>query len=331
MAERKGAPAAPRRTDRRLLSAALAPRTVATYSAAVRRFLRWVADTNAAAFDDDDFTYDDLDYLLVDFFHDSYDRGFGKTVGAATLNGVAHFLPAARDRLPDAHMAVRGWNRIQPPVSYPPISWPLACTVALQMFRHGLDWHRDAVGALVAFTCLLRVGELVGLRREHVHDSQDPDQQHLHDRLFDGIVLVLPKTKTGPNQWVTMEAGLVRDWLRALRNDTAPGARIFPSSARTFRRRFEHACHELRLVGRYVPHSLRHGGATFRLLRGASIEDVMLKGRWAVSKSARTYLQAGRASLLQQSVPPAVAAAATAISADLAAAFALVREHHARH
>jgi hypothetical protein len=331
---------APRRYDRRLLSAALAPRTVATYTAAARRFLAWVQEVNAAPLDDELFDDDDLDQVLVEYFHDMFDRGFGKSIGSQTISALCHFMPTLRTRLFDAHLAVRGWNRLKPTVSHPPISWPLACLVAVQMYRHGEDWYADAVGVLVAFMGLLRVGELVGLRREHVCDSRDPDQIDLHDVNMDGAVLVLPNTKTGGRknqlQQVVLNARLagvapVRDLLFGLRNRTAQHQHIFPSSARLFRRRFEHAVRELRLPARYVPHSLRHGGATYLLLHGTNIEDVMIKGRWAVSKSARTYLQAGRASLLVQGVPPAIAAAAATVAGDVRSALTLVREQHAQH
>jgi len=52
-----------------------------------------------------------------------------------------------------------------------------------------------------------------------------------------------------------------------------------------------------------VPHSLRHGGATADFLNGATIEQVMFRGRWQGMQSARRYIQTGRALLAAQSVP----------------------------
>ena len=47
----------------------------------------------------------------------------------------------------------------------------------------------------------------------------------------------------------------------------------------------------------YVPHSLRHGGATCDYLYagGESLEDILFRGRWASMKSTRQYIQQGPA------------------------------------
>ena len=80
-------------------------------------------------------------------------------------------------------------------------------------------------------------------------------------------------------------------------------ARLLPMSADKYRRVFKRACSDLDLSSSYVPHSLRHGGATRWHLLGHSIEDILLRGRWASTKSARRYVQAGRAMLLTTHVP----------------------------
>jgi hypothetical protein len=54
----------------------------------------------------------------------------------------------------------------------------------------------------------------------------------------------------------------------------------------------------------YVPHSLRHGGATFDFMNGHSITDIMARGRWAATKSALRYIQEGRQLLMMNSIPP---------------------------
>ena len=53
----------------------------------------------------------------------------------------------------------------------------------------------------------------------------------------------------------------------------------------------------------FVPHSLRYGGATTDFLLGATIEQVLFRGRWKRPETARVYLQTGRARFVMQSVP----------------------------
>ena len=67
-------------------------------------------------------------------------------------------------------LALRGWHKLHPVLSYPPLTWELTVLIALKMSVQ--SWPL-AVGTLLAFDCFLRVGELVGLKREDVADSSD--------------------------------------------------------------------------------------------------------------------------------------------------------------
>ena len=125
---------------------------------------------------------------------------------------------------------------------------------------------------------------------------------------FKGMALRLRKTKTGPNQWVTVENKEVMHLLR----DCRCFRKVWQVSLSCLhiyltRRLFKSACSDLRLTRSYVPHSLRHGGATRQHLFGQSMEDILLRGRWASTKSARRYIQSGRAVLLSMDIPPALA------------------------
>ena len=94
------------------------------------------------------------------------------------------------------------------------------------------------------------------------------------------------------------------NWWATCRTNT-PGCLPCASA---FYRHFKHACADLGLSKSYVPHSLRHGGATHDFLRGLSLEDILHIGRWASIKSARHYVQEGRALLLSTSVPRDISA-----------------------
>ena len=82
---------------------------------------------------------------------------------------------------------------------------------------------------------------------------------------------------------------------------------IFAFSPDYFRRALRQSCLELGLSRcRYVPHSLRHGGASADFLIHGSIERVQFRGRWKQMESLRTYVQSARALLAAQDVPPAL-------------------------
>jgi integrase len=184
---------------------------------------------------------------------------------------------------------------------------------------------RYAIGVLLAFDAYLRSGELVGLRREDFATAGDL-------RLGGGTyraALRLRSTKTGPEQWAEIRDETVTSLLQILADSTPAGGLLFPFSTSSFRYYFKRACTGLGLKANYVPHSLRHGGATRDFLNGVTLEEILRRGRWASTKSARHYIQAGRAILLSVEVPSVLAAAGSTLAADLPLALelALTQRH----
>ncbi len=204
---------------------------------------------------------------------------------------------------------------------YPPLTWELAVAIAVRLLRR--RQLRSAIGVLVAFDCLLRVGELCGLSCVDVVDATT-------GRLGSearGVYLRLAKTKTGPNKFVVVEDPAVASLLLHLCKGLKPTAKVFPFTTGTFRAHFKAACADLGLDAGYVPHSLRHGGATRLDLRGVGVEDIMKRGRWASSTSARHYIQSGKALLATVVSPPLVRAMGAAYAKHLTHTFTLTQMH----
>jgi integrase len=297
-------------SSRFLVEATMAPATQQRYKQAVLQFLEWCADHNYDAT-----SSHDLDELLTEYFHDLYEQndGSGKGLAAHTYYGLVKYLPRVSDHLPTALLSLKGWLKLRPAVSYPPLTWDLTVLVACQMVRSSAI--RCAIGTLLAFDCFLRVGELVNLRRSDVAFTGDL-------RLgaeYQGTALRLRSTKTGPNQWVHVHDPNVAALLAVLVQSASGGdqARLINVSADQYRRVFKQACASLGLSSSYVPHSLRHGGATRWHLLGHTIEDILLRGRWASTKSARRYVQAGRAMLLATHIPNEIGAVAAVLTQNV--------------
>lgn len=315
-----GVPVAPVPRSRHwyLLEAGYAKRTLSSYKGAVRLFVAWCGEQRLLPR-----TFAELDECLTEYFHALFDRGDGrgKQLAASTLAGVTLALPRAKNRLCVAAVAVKRWSKLCPAISYPPLTWELAVLVAVQMVRAG--HYRFAVGTLLGFDCLLRIGELLSLRCSDVADARD-------SRLgseYKQTAVIVRAAKTGTNQSVTIESSDVKGLLRPLLRSTAPASLLFPGGPALYRSVFKSCCASLGLSERYVPHSLRHGGATRLHLRGVPLEDILLRGRWASHKSARTYVQSGRALLLSLQAPPSVSSAAAVLAADVRSAFALAQMH----
>jgi hypothetical protein len=303
-----------------LVQAAYAKATVKKYNKAVDDFVAWMD-----AQGEDPETTEDMDEVLTEYFHDLFVLRGGKcrSTAAATLAGVGMRCPHMKRRLTSASLALKGWQRLVPSVPYPPLTWDLAVCVGVHMASRT---HLSlGLATVLAFDCYLRVGELVALRRCDVADTGDVRM----GSAYHGMSLRLAQTKTGTNQWVTVRNRDVIAMMRCLIKGmpTSSTRRLFPVSASTYRKHFKASCADLGLSPDYVPHSLRHGGATHDHITGVALEEILRHGRWAAVKSARHYVQSGRALLLTTSIPEEVAALARTLSGNVLASFTLSQKH----
>ena len=280
------------------MSRALTQGTRDKYLRAVDSFLDW-----ADALGEDPTTFTDFDELCCDYVEHLYDTNQGRSKASAMLFGIKFFLPGARNRLHRTTLALRGWERLQPSVSYPPLTWELACAMAVKATKAGFS--AVGLGIVLQFDCLLRISELLALRRQDVIFEGDPTQP----AEFKGALLCLRHTKTGRDQSVTVDdpdvLRLLRRHCDALPRDDSP---VFPFRADHYRRVFKRVAASLGLSPRYVPHSCRHGGATRLFQRNPlSLEAIKLRGRWKSLESAKRYIQQGVVLLTTVTVPRAVA------------------------
>lgn len=244
--------------------------------------------------------------------------GIGKGGASHCLNGLRFYLPFAKDHFPHAQQALNGWNKARPKQSYPPLTWSLTVAIAVHMAGHG----RSDMGAatLLAFDALMRVTELTSLMREDLVFGDQFDERV--DDLYRQSGARLRRAKTGTEQWCEILRPSVRNIVRTHAATRLPGQPLFGFSSNEYRRFFKRTCAALGLSGSYVPHSLRHGGGTFLFLLGMPMDRILIRGRWSERKSARIYIQRGRALLLSMSVPINVARAGQYLAKHLTRAYA---------
>lgn len=279
--------------DMFLVRARLAPSTLEKYARATLDFIHFCEEKKLETEDDDS-----MDVALRLYIHWMFREGRSRQAAADAVHGLQAF---AGKKLPlmSAKASLAGWKRVQPSEPWPPMLYELALLCAFWLGKNG----RRAEGAamLVSFHCLLRIGELLGAK---VGDVAGPRDARLGSSAK-GWTVALPRTKTGKHQWVVVHddlvAGLLSSWTRGRGRSES----LFELSAHRFRKGMKDACQALGLgdIG-YVPHSLRHGGATYLRAKGWSLPDIQQRGRWKVGESAAHYIQQGRALLLAQSVPP---------------------------
>jgi integrase len=259
-----------------------------------------------------------LDRLLAVFIQHSFDTVLPFTYAAHALYAVIYHRPDVKLQLFISRQCLKGWERVKKTASHPPLTWELTVAMACWLARCGS--LAPAVAMLVAFDCYLRVGELTRIRLRDVVMPHDARMGDAHT----GMAVCLARTKTGLNQSVALHrpavAAVLCDWVRRIQSGSRvdDNPLIFPFSADRLRHLMRAACVHFG-VGHtaYVPHSLRHGGATADFLLTGSIERVQFRGRWKSMESVRTYVQTARALLAAQTVPAALNALGQQLSAEL--------------
>jgi hypothetical protein len=218
--------------------------------------------------------------------------GRGRTSVVHAVSGIAWLQPALRGRLPRVSAVLRGWSHMHPSLKHPPLTWPLACWMAAQLMASGEVGA--AVAMLLSFDCLLRVSEVTALRVSDVLLTSAVDSRIVGGS---GVYVLLRDTKSGRVQSTSVDVpcvvGLLNAWIAS--RSLGPSDRLFGLTERRLRVLFLSAAEGLRAAVRFTPHSARHGGATFLAMSGVPIEDVLARGRWASTMSARYYVQTGAA------------------------------------
>jgi integrase len=297
-------------SKRFLIGAAFKTKTLSSYVSYFSRFSEWCVRFGRSAE-----TVEELDDAFADWLHVLFEEFNGRGRGGAEKAYAALVLaiPQAKGKLFMSSLALRGWRKGRPSQHWPPITWEVSCSIAIRMIRLTDDF-RYAVAALLSFDCLLRVGELLAIRRKDVGDVGDPRVGGAARKMAISLV----STKTGPNKGVEVENSQVVALVRALLSSLPSGeSRLFPFSYLQFYSKFKRACRDLCLPAVLVVHSLRVGGATHFHQLGWTVQDVATRGRWASIKTAQQYIQSARSLLLANDVPVQVAAQGSLFASDL--------------
>ena len=308
---------------------ALEPKSRYNYNLGYNAFLAWLRDRSSDASKATTFKNShELDLVLSRFLNDIYHDAEGKVSHAnGAVFGLEHLFPELKGMLPRSRQSLTAWRKRRPGKSRPPLDRNLAYFLAMRFARAGrLDL---CLAVLLSFVCMLRVSELARLRTEDIFvpgDGRIGSAQRVP-------LLRLGKTKTLNELSADVDDPFVAALLVWFKRDRCrPGKYVFAWSSSTvmktrikavgdhFREAIHAECRRCGLSKRYTPHCLRHGGASYRMLCGASIEQVMLLGRWASSTSARRYIQKARALELAAKIPPRVARAAAVIERNPVAA-----------
>ena len=283
-----------------LWSSSVAPATLIAYNKHLKKFLSYTRLRLSQLLR---LSPSRIDTRFVAFLNHLHRTRGSYSYGSQALYGLIFHCPKLKLQLPCSKRALKGWNRIRTQPSHPPLTWELTIMIALTFARRGL--HAHATASLLAFECYLRVGEHLRLRYQDVVMPNDPRLGSAHTKMC----LRLVRTKTGMNKWATIRCPVVAAAMQLYLSSRtfAPDDLIFPFSMYQWRTQLRSITVDLGLGHiPFVPHSFRHGGATRDAMRGLSLEEIRLHGRWKSPISCERYIQSGPAMLMMNSIPAAL-------------------------
>jgi hypothetical protein len=287
-----------------LLQAAVRGSSEYQYRLGIKHFIDWLVLEQR----DPLRTIREIDDALCEYGWWVYENwaGHGKWRLNMALYGVEHFLPGTEKRLHLARRSLRGWNNLRPPLSHAPLNWALTCLIAAELSQ--MNHPGAGIAVLLGFDCYLRISEIGNMRRGDVVDLLAEGQPTREASQGGSTTLLsIPLTKTWENQSVQVRrrvvAGLLDSWIRYVDGVTGGdrNAKLFPAPGE-FRRLFYEAQRRLGWEQDdgsvpYVPHSMRHGGAScdYLMYGSGKLEEILFRGRWGTLKSTRHYIQQGPA------------------------------------
>lgn len=108
------------------------------------------------------------------------------------IMGAELFNPHLKGCLLCARTVYAGWDKIEPRMSPPPVPAALLACVVLVLRDEG--YHEEALGILLTFYALLRIGEICRLCWEDVFLPGDCRLPNSVDRNSGGVLVRIAKT-----------------------------------------------------------------------------------------------------------------------------------------
>ena len=109
-----------------LIAHAVTESTRKKYERAVAEFVTWADERGL-----EPETAEDTDDCLVAWCQELFEDGGSRQMAANALFGLQSLRPRLRKQLITARLALVGWAKLEPKNSWPPITWPLVCAIAV--------------------------------------------------------------------------------------------------------------------------------------------------------------------------------------------------------
>ena len=137
-----------------------------------------------------------LECALIEWMEERHEDGVGPYIGNCAFGAIRVLSRRIHGELEDARGLLADWNGLGHATHWPPLPYPLLFLLAEDQLRRGDVGC--ALAFMLAFTCLLRISEVAGLR---VGDVVFPEDHRFWGVAY--VVLALAHTKTGDDRQAT--------------------------------------------------------------------------------------------------------------------------------
>lgn len=266
--------------------AGLQQRSLAAYRLALDRFLAFASEHRASLA-----SPRKLDMALAEYLNCMYQEGEAVSAAGRTFSGIKRFIPELKLLLPAATQYFRNWQRCHRPLRAVPLSWELLQAMAAICWDQGSP--STALLLYVGFNCFLRTAEMLALQFCHLPPR--------HTKAEVAVVIPFSKTSNGNAQVLLVKDVNIWRLTTFLKRSHSSTALLWAGTAAMFRNVWRQVllCLDFR-PDDYSPYGIRRGGATWYFLETASLDATLARGRWAVSKTARSYIDDGALTLSKQ-------------------------------
>lgn len=236
-----------------------------------------------------------LDQNLTAGVEHMYHDDLSYSYAGALLSDVQHFCAIAPHQIKLAWRTFGAWKKEKAGKGVPPL--PDFVLRAMVVFFDSCGQTRLAALLLMAFNCYLRTGEFLRLKKQDIT---------LNSTNTNGAIL-LDATKTssrnGGAESVLFDDPFLINYLKVVLQKMKDDEQFFDGTSTQFRNVFHGVLRVFGLQSHgFQPYSLRRGGATADFMRHNSIDRCLFRGRWRSVRTARIYIQLGRACSVENEI-----------------------------
>lgn len=204
-----------------------------------------------------------------------------------TLSSLMHAYPNSKGQWPLGARALKGFRKKKPPGERDPLPFVLMGAIIVFLASQGL--YNVALAVWLHFDCLMRTEELCTLTVMNIVFSFVGGKKR--------AAILLGKTKNRKlKEGCVVEHSVLVDLLEELVQGKDGDELVFGIDRDEYLGYFHQAC--MQMLGdsnEWVPHCLRHGGASWLIQdKSWSVENIVIRGRWAYISSCRRYTKGHR-------------------------------------